>query len=71
MYHSRKLSRSHEDCMIAGVCGGMAQYFEVKSSMIRIAFVIFTLLTGIWVGGLLYLVLAILMQDESSKAGYA
>ncbi|KXS43572.1 MAG: phage shock protein PspC [Methanolobus sp. T82-4] len=64
---SKKLYRSSDDRMIAGVCGGMAEYFDVKPSLVRIVFVIFTLVTGIFVGGLLYLLLAILVPEESSR----
>ncbi|TGC11177.1 hypothetical protein CUN85_02080 [Methanolobus halotolerans] len=57
--------------MVAGVCSGIAQYFDVKPALVRIIFVALALVTGIWVGGLLYLILVIVMQDESSKkTGY-
>lgn len=64
--NSKKIHRNPEDRMIAGVCGGMARYFDASSSLVRIVYVVFTLVTGIWVGGLLYLLLAILMPEGTS-----
>ena len=42
----KKLYRSEKDSMIAGVCGGIAEYFDVDSTLIRLLTVIFVLLGG-------------------------
>ncbi|GGI16227.1 PspC domain-containing protein [Bacillus sp. JJ664] len=36
----RKLYRSSKDSMLAGVCGGLGQYFNFDSTLIRLLFVL-------------------------------
>jgi phage shock protein C len=42
----RKLCRSRKERMIAGVCGGLAEYYNVDPSWVRLAFVLFFFLGG-------------------------
>ena len=42
----KKLYRSKKDHMIAGVCGGIAEYFDVDTTLIRLLTVLFVLLGG-------------------------
>ena len=42
----KKLRRSRKDRMIAGVCGGLAAYFERDPTWIRLLFILFLLLGG-------------------------
>ncbi len=42
----KKLYRSRKDYMIAGVCGGIAEYFEVDSTLVRLLTVLVVLLGG-------------------------
>ncbi len=42
----KKLYRSKKDKMIAGVCGGIAEYFDVDPTLIRLLTVLFVLLGG-------------------------
>lgn len=42
----KKLWRSRADSKIAGVCGGLGEYFRVDSLWIRILFIIFFLAGG-------------------------
>jgi phage shock protein C len=41
-----KLFRSSKDCMIGGVCGGIAEYFDVDSTLVRLLTVLVVLLGG-------------------------
>jgi phage shock protein C len=59
---SKKLVRSTDDRMIAGVCGGLAEYFQIDAVLVRLAFVLLTVYGG--AGPLVYLLLAILMPLE-------
>lgn len=43
---TRKLYRSKTDRMIGGVCGGLGEYFNVDSTVVRLAFIVGTLLGG-------------------------
>ena len=42
----KKVYRSKKDHMIAGVCGGIAEYFDVDSTLVRLLTVLFVLLGG-------------------------
>lgn len=68
MENVKKLYRSRSDRRVAGVCGGLAEYFEIDPLLVRILFVIATLAGG--PGLLVYIVLALLMPEapgEKSK----
>lgn len=56
------LYRSRTDRWIAGVCGGLGDYFSVDANAIRLAFVVLALWQG--VGLVLYLLLVIILPDE-------
>ena len=55
----RRLYRSRTEKMIAGVCGGVAEYFNTDPTVIRLIWVLITLLGG--AGVLLYIILWIVM----------
>ena len=59
----RKLYRSEKDRMIAGVCGGLSEYFDVDSVLVRLLRVAFTVFVGS--GVLLYIIALIIMPTES------
>ena len=54
--------RSNSDRMISGVCGGLARYFGVDSSVVRIIFLASVLFFG--VSPVLYIILWIVMPQE-------
>ena len=60
-----RLVRSRSDRIIAGVCGGLARYFGVDSTVIRLIFVIGAFLKGITV--LIYIVLAFIMPEDTNS----
>lgn len=62
----KKLLRSKKDRMIAGVCGGLGEYFNVDSSVIRLLAVLITLLGGS--GVVAYIVLWIVIPEEGELA---
>jgi len=51
----RKFERSRTDSRIAGVCGGLGEYFNIDSTLVRLIFVMLTLYSGH--GLLLYVIL--------------
>jgi phage shock protein C len=58
----KRLYRSREERMLAGVCGGLGNYFTVDPTLVRVLFVLFGLVGG---GGILaYLILWILIPLE-------
>lgn len=58
----KKLYRSRDDKKIAGVCGGIAKYFDVDSTLIRLLWVLFCCLGGS--GILAYIICVIVMNKE-------
>jgi len=60
----RRLYRIHEGAMIAGVCNGLAAYVNVDPTLVRLAFVVMTMLWG--TGVLVYLVMAIVVPEAVS-----
>ena len=62
----KRLYRSRTDVMIGGVCSGIAKYFEVDPTAVRLAFVLLLFAGG---GGLwIYLVLWIIMPLEPQES---
>jgi phage shock protein C len=60
-----KLYRSDKDRMLFGVCGGLAKYFGIDSSLMRIIVVLLAIVTG-GVGALIYLIMAFIVPLEGS-----
>jgi phage shock protein C len=63
---TRRLYRSRTDRKLAGVCGGLAQYFNTDATLMRVLFVILALLGG--PGLVIYLVLWIVVPEEPEDA---
>jgi phage shock protein PspC (stress-responsive transcriptional regulator) len=63
------LRRSYEDHMLGGVAGGLARYFGVEATIVRIAFVVLTLVGG--AGIPLYLAGLLLIPEEGSDQSIA
>jgi phage shock protein PspC (stress-responsive transcriptional regulator) len=62
--------RSRHHRMIAGVCGGLAERFEVPVSLVRFVFVLIAL-PGFLHAALLYLALAFLMPETAELSPYS
>ena len=58
----KKLYKSSTNKMLAGVCGGIADYFGIDPTWIRLAWVIFSMTGG--AGVLAYIVAALIIPDE-------
>ncbi len=58
---NKKLYRSAKDKKFGGVCGGIAEYLEIDSTVIRLAWVLFTLLGG---AGLMAYIIALLVMPN-------
>lgn len=58
----KKLYRS-SNRILAGVCGGIAEYFDVDPTLIRVVFAELTLFSAAFPGLLLYIILMILIPN--------
>jgi phage shock protein C len=66
---SRRLYRSRQDRIVAGVCGGLGHYFNVEPVLVRIGFVALTFAGG--AGILVYLLAAILIPQATAEEDFA
>jgi phage shock protein PspC (stress-responsive transcriptional regulator) len=53
-----RLTLSDTDRKLAGVCGGLAEYFNVDATMIRVVWVVLSILFGAVIGGVVAYLLA-------------
>ena len=58
----KKLYRSNTDKKLAGVCGGIAEYFNIDATLVRLGWVLFCALGGS--GLLAYIIAALVMPDR-------
>ncbi len=65
MTSTRRLYRSRTDRQIAGVCGGLAAFFNVEPTLVRVIFVLITFMGG--PGLLLYIILALVVPEEGDE----
>jgi phage shock protein C len=64
MAEAPRLTRSEDDRMIAGVCGGLAAHYGIDATVVRLGFVLLTLFGAS--GIMLYLVLWLIVPRGSS-----
>jgi phage shock protein C len=61
---SKPLMRVRQGALIAGVCGGLAKWFGWDPTIVRVVYVMLTLLSAAFPGVILYILLWILMPLE-------
>ena len=66
MAETKKLTRSANK-KLAGVCGGIAEYFEVDPTVVRIIYAALAIFSAGFPGLLLYLVLMLLMPEAPTN----
>ena len=59
---SKRLYKSNENKMVDGVCGGIAEYFDIDPTLVRLGWVVFCALGGS--GILAYIVAAIIIPRK-------
>ena len=57
----KRIYRSRQDRMVCGVCGGIAEYFDLDPSLVRLGWIIFSAMGGI--GFIAYIIAAIVMPE--------
>lgn len=66
MNNIKKLYRSKTDRIIFGVCGGLAEYFQIDPLLVRAVFVLLALLNSL--GVVAYFILAIIIPSDGEEA---
>ncbi|MGL4363450.1 MAG: PspC domain-containing protein [Cellulosilyticaceae bacterium] len=64
MSEKRELKRSSQDVMLAGVCGGIAEFFNLPVTNVRILYFIATLFS-VGLGIVVYIGLAIIVPQTT------
>jgi phage shock protein PspC (stress-responsive transcriptional regulator) len=64
----KRLIRVVPERMIGGVCGGIAKYFNIDPSLVRIGFVVITISSGMIIGIVTYIVMMIVVPEENPTA---
>lgn len=62
---NRRLTRSNKG-MIAGVCEGIADYLGWDPTLVRVGYILLTVLTAVFSGVIAYLVLWVVMPKEGT-----
>ncbi len=62
----KRLYRSRNDQVLGGVCAGLAHYFEIDPVLVRLLWVVFTLLS-MGFGIIAYLIAWIIIPEEPLK----
>jgi len=60
----KKLHRSSANKMIAGVCAGLAEYFNLDPTLVRVGYVLLSAVSAAFPGILVYIILMLIMPVE-------
>lgn len=60
----KRLYLSETDKKISGVCGGIGEFYGVDSSLIRLAWILLTILTGVFPGIVGYIIAAVVIPNR-------
>lgn len=63
MDNNKKLTRSRSDKMLAGICGGLAEYFGLDPALVRIGYALLTLFTA-FAGIPVYLIMWLIVPEK-------
>lgn len=64
MAEPKKLYRSRSHRIIAGVFGGLGEYLNVDPNVLRLIWIVITVLTGFVPGLIIYLAAAVVIPEE-------
>ena len=61
---NKRLYKSSVNYMLCGVCGGIAEYFNIDKTVVRVAFALISLISGVFLGIVFYIVCMMVMPDK-------
>jgi phage shock protein C len=68
MENYKRLYRSNKDSMLGGVAGGLAEYFNVDPTIVRLVFVLLAFVSVGFPMGLIYLILWVVIPRNPNPA---
>ncbi len=63
----RRLTRSNRNKMIAGVCGGLAEYLAMDPTLVRVLYVLVSILSAAFPGIIAYIILLFVMPPPEEQ----
>lgn len=63
---TKKLTKSYNK-RLSGVCGGIAEYFDIDPTAVRLGYICLELFSGAFPGIILYIVMALILPDPDTK----
>lgn len=62
---NKKLYRSTTDRKIAGVCAGIANFFGIDPTIVRVVYALLSLFTSFFPGIIIYIILCIIIPEDN------
>ena len=62
--YNKKLYRSKDNKIFAGVIGGIGEYFEIDPTMLRVAYIILSVFTGFFPGVIAYIFMSLVVPKN-------
>jgi phage shock protein PspC (stress-responsive transcriptional regulator) len=66
---NKKLTRSTNK-MLAGVCGGIAEFFDIDPTLIRVCYAALSVFSAAFPGLILYIILMLIMPEKDKNDGF-
>jgi phage shock protein PspC (stress-responsive transcriptional regulator) len=63
---TKKLTRSTNK-ILAGVCGGIAEYFDIDPTLVRILYAALTFFSAAFPGLILYIIMMLIMPEKDKN----
>ncbi len=63
----RRLTRSNRNKMISGVCGGIAEYLDMDPTLVRVLYVLVSILSAAFPGIIAYIILMFVMPPPPAE----
>jgi phage shock protein C len=61
---AKKLTKDTSDKKISGVCSGIAKYFDIDPTLVRVLTVLLIIVTGLVPGLIVYIIAALIMPQK-------
>jgi len=64
----KKLYKSNTNKIFAGVIGGIGEYFDIDPTLLRLAWILVVVFTGIFPGLIVYIIAALVVPKKNNEA---
>lgn len=65
----KRLTKSTNKC-VAGVCGGIAEYFDIDPTLVRVGYAALTVFSAGFPGVLLYIIMCLIIPSSNNRLDY-